>query len=57
MPTYLVKVKSKTEYLVPVEAENEFSVLKEFENWIADDFESYKSHGEWDFDVVEELNG
>ena len=36
---------------VPVEAEDESAAMQALDEWIIDDFEPYKEHAMWDFEV------
>jgi hypothetical protein len=51
MPKYIVNAMRQVEYNVPVEAEDESAALQALDDWIADDFEQYQVHAEWDFEV------
>lgn len=53
MPKYLIKAYLQTEYEIDVEAENEEQALHTLDEWIDEDFQPFKVHGEWDFDVLE----
>lgn len=53
MPKYLVVASRSTEYQIEVEADNEESALEALDEWIADDFEPYTKHNQWDFEVQE----
>ena len=53
MRKYLITATVQIEYLVPVEADNESAALQALDEWIIDDFENYKNHAEWNFDVKE----
>jgi hypothetical protein len=51
MRKYLITATVRTEYLVPVEAESEDAAYASLDDWILDDFDPYKNHAEWDFEI------
>jgi hypothetical protein len=51
MRQYLITATVQIEYLIPVEAENEDSAYQALDEWIIDDFEPYKNHAQWDFEI------
>lgn len=52
MPKYIVNAMVQIEYNVPVEAEDESAAMQALDEWIIDDFEPYKEHAQWDFEVL-----
>ena len=51
MAQFMVRATLTQDYEIPVEAEDEMKAIEKLDDWIADDFEDFKTTACWNFEA------
>jgi hypothetical protein len=52
MPKFTITAVQTKTYEIEVEAEDSASAIESLDEWIEDDFEDYKTDGEWKLEAI-----